>query len=71
MDGVAVVVGHDLKLDVVRVNDQLLDVNLGVAESLFRFHPRAVKSLQRDSASLCAARIPRPPPPETALIMTG
>ena len=43
--GVAIIVGHDLKLDVVRVHDQLLDINVGVAERFLRFHPRAVKSL--------------------------
>ena len=70
MNDVAVLIGHDLKLNVMRVNDQLLDVNRGVPESLLRFRSRAVKALHEDWRSLCAARIPRPPPPETALIMT-
>ena len=71
VDDVAVLIGHDLKLDVMRVDDQLLDINLGVPESFLRFRSRAVKALHEDSDSLCAARIPRPPPPETALIITG
>ena len=40
-------VGHDLKLDVVRVLDQFLDVDLGVAEGLLRLHPRAVEALHQ------------------------
>ena len=68
---VAVVVGHDLKLDVVRVLDQLLDVDAGVAERFFRLQPRARESPARASTSLCAGRMPRPPPPATALIITG
>ena len=47
MDGVAVLIGHDLKLDVMRVDDQFLDVNLGVPESFFRFRSRAVKALHK------------------------
>ena len=42
-----VAVGHDLELDVMRVHDQLLDVNLGVAESLLRLHARAVETLHQ------------------------
>ena len=71
MHGVAVLVGHDLELDVMRIDDQLLDVNVAVPESLFRFRPRARETRCARLASLCAARIPRPPPPATALIMTG
>ena len=71
MDDVAMLVGHDLKLDVMRVHDQLFDVDLAVAESLLRFRPRAVETLASRLTSLCAARMPRPPPPATALIITG
>ena len=71
MHDVAMIVRHDLKLDVVRVLDQFLDVDVGVAECFLRFHPRAVESLHETETSLCAARIPRPPPPATALIITG
>ena len=37
MDRVAVLVRDDLELDVMRIDDQFLDVNVAVAESLFRF----------------------------------
>ena len=47
MNDVAVAVGHDLKFDVVRIDDQFLDVNLGVAERLLRFHARAVKAVHQ------------------------
>ena len=67
----AMLIGHDLELDVMRINDQFLDVNIAVSESLFRFRRRARGNAGTRLASLCAARIPRPPPPATALIMTG
>ena len=50
MDDVAVLVAEDLKLDMVGVNDQLLDVDIGIAEGLVGFHSGAVESL--DEASL-------------------
>ncbi len=43
MNGVSMLVGHDLELDVVRIDDQLLDVNVAVPKSLFRFGARGVK----------------------------
>ena len=44
VNGVAVLVGHDLKFDVMRIDDQFLDVNVAVAESLLRFRARGVKA---------------------------
>ena len=41
MNSVSVLVRHDLELDVMRIDDQLLDVNVAVPESLFRFRLRA------------------------------
>ena len=69
MNDVPVLIGHDLKFDVMRIDDQLLDVDLAVSESFLRFRARSVKPGPR-LGSLCAARIPRPPPPATALIIT-
>ena len=43
----AVLIGHDLKLDVVRIDDELLDVNVAVSESFLRFAARGVKSLHQ------------------------
>ena len=70
MDDVAVAVGHDLKFHVVRIHDELLHVNLDVTKCFLRLLSRAVESRLR-LGSLCAARMPRPPPPATALIITG
>src|SRR5450432_3077129 len=47
MDDMTVAVGHDLKLNMARVNDQLLEVNFGVSESLFRLDARALKRLHQ------------------------
>src|SRR5207302_1666868 len=44
MDRASVLVRHDLEFDVMRIDDQLLDVNRAVPESFLRFHPRVVKS---------------------------
>ena len=34
---------HDLELDVMRIENQLLDVNIAIAERFFRFGFRGVK----------------------------
>src|SRR6516165_10233564 len=47
MNNAAVTVGHDLKFNVVRVHDQLLDVNIRISESLLRFESRGVISLDQ------------------------
>ena len=44
MHHAAVTVGHDLKFDVVRIQDQFLDVNRGVAERFVCLETRTVKS---------------------------
>ena len=44
MDHVAMVVGHDLKLDVVRILDELLNIDAGIAERLLRLRARGVDS---------------------------
>ena len=49
MDDVPVGVGDDLKLDVVRVDDEFLDVNVGVSEGFIGFHASGVETLdERD-----------------------
>ena len=43
MNHAAMAVGHDLKFDVVGIDDQFFNVNIAVPESLFRLVPRAMK----------------------------
>ena len=43
MNNVAMPIGHDLKLDVMRIDDELLDIDLLVPESFLGFVPRVVK----------------------------
>ena len=54
MNNVTMAVGHDLEFDMVGIEDEFLDVNVTVAESLFRFVPRAVK--RTDQARLVVRR---------------
>ena len=70
MDDVAVVVGQDLEFDVMRVLDEFLDVDPALPKAFSASVRARVKALTR-LISLCATRMPRPPPPATALIMTG
>ena len=63
MHGVPMLVGDDLKLDVVRIDDQFLDVNGAVSKSLFRFGPRRMKRrgetglvVRRSHSAAAAAR---------------
>ena len=45
VDDVALVVAENLKFDVMRVLDEFLDVNAGIAEGLFRLGARGVIAL--------------------------
>src|SRR5438309_11946359 len=44
MNNVAVAIGHDLEFDMVRINDQLLDVDSAIPKSFFGFETRIVKT---------------------------
>ena len=44
MNDVTVTIGNDLKFDVMRIDDQLLDINLFIPEGFLRLVTRAVKS---------------------------
>ena len=70
VDHVAVQIGEDLDLDVPRSIDVFFEVDVAIAEGGFGF---GLGLLERDFSdrSLPATRIPRPPPPATALISTG
>ena len=69
-DHVAVFVGENLELDVARLLDELLHVELAVAEGVGRLGDAAWKRLGSSSA-VRTMRMPRPPPPALALRMTG
>jgi hypothetical protein len=58
-------VGDDLKLDVVGIDDELLDVKRAVAECFLRFVPRRVKSRAeaRFIVAICLRGRRRPPRP--------
>ncbi len=44
---VTVFVRHDLKFDVMRIDDQFLDVNVAVPKSLLCFHARGMKGWEK------------------------
>ena len=71
MDDVAVVVGEHLELDVARPLEEFLHVDLVVAEGRARFGLRDGDRVQQRTPRLCTTRMPRPPPPPDALMMTG
>ena len=43
MHDVTMLVRHNLKFDVVRIDDEFFDINIGVAKSILCFHPRRVE----------------------------
>ena len=47
MYDMAALVGHDLKLDMVRIDDQLLDIHVAVPKSLLGLMTRAVKTVDK------------------------
>ena len=71
IDDVAVLVAEHLDLDVARIDDELLDEDAVVAERGLRLGARARKALRRPRLLECAIRMPLPPPPAEALIITG
>ena len=70
MDDVAVRIGEDLDLDVARVLDGALEQEPGVAERALA-SAAAEASAASSPASLATSRMPRPPPPATALTISG
>ena len=66
----AVPVAKDLDLDVAGAGDQALGVERTVAEGARRLRPAAGEGLG-DLGLARTARMPRPPPPATALSMIG
>ena len=70
VDGVPVLVGEHLDLDVARLVEELLEVEPLVAERAADSR-RAEAHSERKSASRSTFFMPFPPPPAAALIMTG
>ena len=71
MHHVAVIVAEHLKFDVARALDQLFHVHVGAAEGLFRLGARRLKAPESARLGSRTMRMPRPPPPSAALIITG
>ncbi len=70
MHQVAVGIPQDLYFDVPRPPDELLEIDLVLAEGGFGFAPRrATLSMSCDESS--TMRMPRPPPPQLAFSITG
>jgi hypothetical protein len=63
-------VAQDLHLDVAGAAHQLFEIDLVVAEGGQRLAP-ATSSWRARSASVSITRMPRPPPPQLALSISG
>ena len=66
------VVAEDLHFDVARAPDQLLEIDLVLAEGGFRLAPALPpRSSMQLAARPRSTRMPRPPPPQLAFSITG
>jgi hypothetical protein len=70
MHGIALAVAKDLDLDMARLLQVFLDIDLVIAEGALASAARGAEGDSRSSA-LRATFMPRPPPPAVALMMTG
>jgi hypothetical protein len=70
VDAVAVLVGKDLDLDVAGLGDEFFDEDAVVAEAGGGLVLRGLEAFAT-SPSFQAMRMPLPPPPALALIITG
>jgi hypothetical protein len=70
VDGVAVAVAEDLEFDVARVAEILLDIDVASPNAAFASLPACCISVSSWSA-LLHTFMPRPPPPDAALMITG
>ncbi len=71
MNEVAVPVAQQLHLDMPRAPDQLLEIHLVLAEGGLGLAPRRVHGVQKLLLAVQIGRMPRPPPPQEALSITG
>ena len=71
VDGVALAVAEDLELDVARVAEIFLDIDGVVAERALGFGARLADLGLELVVRLVTTFMPRPPPPEAALTISG
>ena len=71
MQHVAVVIAQHLKLDVAGTLDEFLQVDVGNAEGLLGLVASRLPARQPARRWLRTTRMPRPPPPAEALMITG
>ena len=64
-------VAEDLNLDMTGARDEALEVKTAVPERGERLGARLRESALSSSTGVSATRIPRPPPPAAALIISG
>ena len=69
MNGVDAV-AEDLHFDMARPADEFLEIEAAVAESRLGFGRRLIEQ-RLELSAVSATRMPRPPPPAAALIITG
>ena len=62
-------VAEDLHLDVAGAGQELLDVDVAAAERGLGLGPAALVGRPRSSSADVTARVPRPPPPASALMI--
>ena len=71
VEAVAMFVAQHLNFDMARLGDELFDEDPIIAKAAGGFVLRTLKTFARASSSFHAMRIPLPPPPALALIITG
>ncbi len=71
VDGVALAVAEHLEFDVARVAEIFLEIDGGVAERGLGLAARLLHQRFELSSGFCTTFMPRPPPPDAALMITG
>ena len=71
VEDVAVLVAEDLHLDVLGLADKALEEYRVVAERALRLGARLVEQESTSWSGSWTTRMPRPPPPKAALMMSG
>ena len=64
-------VGKNLKFDMAGTGDRPFEDHLVGTEGARRFRTRHERARRRNPSIAVTSRMPRPPPPAAALIMTG
>ena len=71
MDDVAVLVAENLHFDVFGARNVFFQEDRRIAEGAFRLRSALHPADRARSAALCTTRMPRPPPPKAALMISG